>query len=79
MHILQCSYQGNLGAFYLQSISPAIFSITIRPPLSVMIQGSILSNHWTMIELEGGLNEDISLYWQRDGESTWNTEAERYL
>ncbi len=72
VHILQCSYQGNVGAFYLQSISPAIFSITIRPPLSVMIQGSILSNHWTMIELEGGLNEDISLYWQRDGESTWN-------
>jgi hypothetical protein len=71
VHILQCSYQGNIGAFYLPALNPGIFSITIRPPLSLLIEETLLANHWSEIALEGGLNENINLHWQRDGSVNW--------
>ncbi len=71
IHILQCSYQGNLGRYYLATPNPGIFTITIRPPLSLLIESAILANHWSVISIEGGLNEDIRLHWQRDGSTNW--------
>ena len=71
VHILQCTYQGNIGMYYLPATDPAIYSIIVRPALSLMIEEMILCNHPVIIQLEGGLNEDIYLHWQRDGSVVW--------
>jgi hypothetical protein len=72
VHILQCDYQGNIGAFYLPTVNPGIFSIIVRPALSLMVEEVLLANHYSVLELKGGLNEDISLHWQRDGSAVWD-------
>ncbi len=71
VHFVEIAYLGNIFEFYHQSTNYPVISITVRPPLSVMIGSEVVANHWTIITLEGGLNDEITLEWQKSGETNW--------
>lgn len=70
-HFIEISYKGNIFEFYHSVTNTPVISITVRPPLSVIIETEVLANYWTLISLEGGLNDEISLEWQKSGETEW--------
>ncbi|MFX1283121.1 MAG: hypothetical protein ACFFB5_05675 [Promethearchaeota archaeon] len=72
VHFVEITYSGNILEFYRASTNNPLKSITVRPPLSVMIEAEVVANHWTIISLEGGLNDDILLEWQKYGEIDWS-------
>ncbi len=71
VHFIETTYLGNIIEFYHSSANNPIITITVRPPLSVMIETEVVANHWTFISLEGGLNDEITLEWQKSGENYW--------
>jgi hypothetical protein len=79
VHLFEFKFLGNIGNFFLSSINNPIISITIRPPLSIMVDESILADSWAEIRLEGGLMDIVSLSWQKDNESSWEYIADIQL
>jgi hypothetical protein len=71
MHFIEINYFGNPLSFYDASINRPITSLIIRPPLSVLIETEVLSEHWTVISLEGGLFDDVIVEWQKEGQFEW--------
>ncbi|MFW9779248.1 MAG: hypothetical protein ACFFE8_10375 [Candidatus Heimdallarchaeota archaeon] len=71
LHFVEVSYTGNIPRFYRGATNTPILSFTVRPPLSVMIATEVVANNWTIITLEGGLNDLIDLSWQKNGEPSW--------
>ncbi|MFW9855037.1 MAG: hypothetical protein ACFFFG_08240 [Candidatus Thorarchaeota archaeon] len=71
LHFVEVSYTGNITRFYRGATNTPIISFTVRPPLSVMIAGEVVANNWTIIILQGGLNDWIDLSWQKNGETGW--------
>ncbi|MFX0123703.1 MAG: hypothetical protein ACFFAE_08680 [Candidatus Hodarchaeota archaeon] len=71
LHFVEISYSGNQLEFYHSSFNKPVVSFTVRPPLSIIIETEVIANHWTIISLEGGLNDEIFLEWQQDGETYW--------
>ena len=71
VHFVEITYSGNILEFYRSSINNPVISFTVRPPLSVMIETEVVANHWTIISLEGGLNDEITLEWLKSGEMDW--------
>jgi hypothetical protein len=72
LHFVEVSYAGNQLEFYHSSINSPVLSFTVRPPLSIMIDTEVVADHWTILTLEGGLNDEILLEWQKEGESDWD-------
>ncbi|MHA1945800.1 MAG: hypothetical protein ACW97W_06790 [Candidatus Hodarchaeales archaeon] len=79
VHLIEFTFSGNLRDYFLPSINKLIASITVRPPLSIMIEESILGNSWTEIRLEGGPMETVSLSWLKDNETSWEFIADVQL
>ncbi|MFX0084089.1 MAG: hypothetical protein ACFFAU_00310 [Candidatus Hodarchaeota archaeon] len=71
VHFIEIDYRGNNLTFYHESINKPMIDVVIRPPLSVLIESEVIANNWVMIWLEGGLLDEISLYWLKLGESQW--------
>lgn len=72
VHFVEITYLGNIYEFYHPSSNNPVLDITVRPPLSVMIEKEVVADYWTSITLEGGLNDVISLEWQKDGQTDWS-------
>lgn len=71
VHFVEITYSGNIFEFYRSSTNNPVISITVRPPLSVLIEAEVVSDHWAIISLEGGLDDEIALEWQKSGETDW--------
>jgi hypothetical protein len=71
VHFIEIDYRGNNLTFYHDSINKPMIDVVFRPPLSVLIESEVIANNWVIISLEGGLMDEISLYWQKLGESQW--------
>ncbi|MHA2305003.1 MAG: hypothetical protein ACXACU_06370, partial [Candidatus Hodarchaeales archaeon] len=71
VHFIEIDYQGNVIKFYHESATTPVISVTIRPPLSIIISTEVVANSWTTLYLEGGLFDEIFLSWQIVGESQW--------
>ncbi|MFX1515751.1 MAG: hypothetical protein ACFFC6_05535 [Promethearchaeota archaeon] len=71
LHFVEITYSGNELEFYHSAINTPTISFTVRPPLSVMIEAEVVAEYWTSISLEGGLNDEIYLYWQKEGDLLW--------
>lgn len=71
VHLVEITYSGNPQEFYHSSINNPVISFTVRPPLSIFIEAEVVAEYWTIISLEGGLNDEIFLEWQKDGETDW--------
>ncbi len=72
VHLIEISFQGDLSSFYKPAINSPIISISVRPPLSIMIPSEVIARSFTLITLEGGLNDIIDLHWQPFGSASWN-------
>ncbi len=73
LHFIEIDYKGNIFRFFHESANTPVISVTVRPPLSVIISTEVISNSWTTMYLEGGLFDEIFLSWQIEGESQWNS------
>ncbi len=71
VHFIEIEYRGNNLTFYHESLNKPMIDVVIRPPLSVLIESEVIANNWVIIWLEGGLLDEISLYWLKLGESQW--------
>ncbi|MFW9903664.1 MAG: hypothetical protein ACFFFH_04985 [Candidatus Thorarchaeota archaeon] len=71
LHFIEITYAGNQLEFYHSSINSPTLSFTVRPQLSIIIETEVIADHWTVLTLEGGLKDEISLEWQKEGESEW--------
>ena len=71
LHFVEITYTGNPLKFYHSAINTPVLSFTVRPPLSILIDTEVVAEYWTEIDLEGGLNDEIFLEWQKEGESNW--------
>ena len=71
LHFVEIGYSGNELEFYHSAINTLTISFTVRPPLSIMIEAEVIAEYWAIIHLEGGLNDEIYLYWQKDGDLLW--------
>ncbi|MHA2246502.1 MAG: hypothetical protein ACXADY_16290, partial [Candidatus Hodarchaeales archaeon] len=71
VHFVEITYLGNIFEFYRSSTNDPVISMTVRPPLSILIEDEVVSDHWTVISLEGGLDDEIALEWQKSGETDW--------
>ncbi|UCE13421.1 MAG: hypothetical protein JSV04_14710 [Candidatus Heimdallarchaeota archaeon] len=72
VHFIEIAYLGNIFEFYHSSLTQPVIDITVRPPLSVMIEKEVVADTWTNIALEGGLNDQITLEWQKNGQTDWS-------
>ncbi|UCG03407.1 MAG: hypothetical protein JSW11_05325 [Candidatus Heimdallarchaeota archaeon] len=71
LHFVEIAYTGNPLEFYHSAVNTPVLSFTVRPPLSILIDTEVVAEYWTIIVLEGGLNDEILLEWQKEGESDW--------
>ncbi|MFX0181887.1 MAG: hypothetical protein ACFE95_02295 [Candidatus Hodarchaeota archaeon] len=72
LHFIEISYEGNFFKFYRSSENSPLFVFTVRPPLNIMIPSKVYANNFTIISLEGGLNEQIELEWKdNQNDSDW--------
>jgi hypothetical protein len=71
VHHIEFQYDGDFSEYYNPILLPAVISINVHPPLSVRFDDPIIANFWTNIVVEGGIHSNVSLSWQKDGESSW--------
>ncbi|MFX0204773.1 MAG: hypothetical protein ACFFDT_02220 [Candidatus Hodarchaeota archaeon] len=73
LHLVEIAFSGNQLEFYHPAINTPTSSFTVRPPLSIMIEAEVTAEYWTVISLEGGLNDEIYLHWQKEGDLLWTS------